>query len=292
MDALTFRRPYKHFWSGEPSRSPVVDLKIKWADHHRQLLKAAIEEFRLRKPYLVHEDRRSWEDTDYRVLNAVPEAAPDEIGLMLGDYIHNLRAALDYLVGAMRPTGPSRNSQFPILLERKGPHSFKNRACLMLRDVPDEAVKLIHWMQPYHRPKWDGWFWSALAALEVLWNVSKHRTLFIATAVTRPDYVGRERSDEDAKSIGFRFTAPNHSSEIWLPISEPEEHFEPHFSVHVALAEPRGFARDWPWWINEWEVDGLVDYLYRAVAEQVVPRFNDFIQPVSESVSHLERPSD
>jgi len=39
-----------------------------------------------------------------------------------------------------------------------------------------------------------------------------------------------------------------------------------------------GFTRDWPQWINAWEVDGLVDYLYRTVAQEVVPRFNDFVQ--------------
>src|SRR5213592_4917234 len=104
---------------------------------------------------------------------------------MLGDYVQNLRAALDYLVGAMRPDGPSRNSQFPIVLKRpKGPHGFKKRCCVYLHHVPDEAVQLIHWMQPYHRPRWEGTFRNALAALEVLWNVSKHRTLLVTTAVT------------------------------------------------------------------------------------------------------------
>lgn len=287
----TFQRPNPHFWSGAPSRSPVVDLKIKWANHHRERLHRAIEDFRERKPYLIDEDRRSYEDTDYRVLSARPEPAPDEIGLILGDYVQNLRSSLDYLIGAMRPDGPSRNSQFPVLLRRpKGPHGFRKRCCVLLHHVPDEAVRLIHWMQPYHRSEWGARVWDALAALDVLWNVSKHRTLLIATAITRPDYVARERSGEEAKRIGFRFTAPNHSSEIWLPISEPEEHFEPHFSVHVTLAEPRGFARDWPWWINEWEVDELVNYLYRAVAEQVVPRFNDFVQPIPEPDSHSAVP--
>lgn len=71
---------------------------------------------------------------------------------------------------------------------------------------------------------------------------------------------------------------PDHSSEIWLPITEPQEYFEPHFAVHISLAQPRRFASDWPTWVERWELDGLVDYFYRVVRWEVVPMFNEFIQ--------------
>jgi hypothetical protein len=273
-------RPYIDWQlAGEQSRSAVVRAKVEWADHHRGLLHAALKDFRDRKPYFVSEDRRAWDGIEYRVLTATPDPAPDQLGFILADFVQNLRAALDYLVGEMRDDGASRNSAFPLVLQRpKGPHGFRKRQCIALHGIPDEAVKLIHWMQPYHRPGGGGGVRDALRVIEVLWNISKHRTLFVVTAVSRPDYVGRERTDEEAKSIGFRFPLSDNSSEIWLPVSEPEEQFDEHFTVHVSLAKPRGFADDWLPWFEHWEIDGLVDYLHNVVGYQVVPQFNPFLK--------------
>jgi hypothetical protein len=274
------RRP-SHLWAGYELRSPVVRRQIEWADHHREVLHSTFNAFRDRRPYFITENRREYEGTEYRVMTAHSEPAPDEIGLILADYLNALRAALDYLVGEMRPDGPTRNSGFPLFLQRppgqKG--RFRNRACGYLRDIPDDAVKLIHWMQPYHRTD-EGLrhTFKSLGAIETLWNIAKHRTLFVVTAATRPDYVVRERSDEQAKGIRYRYPGPDHSSDIWLPITEPQEEFQPHFDVHISLAQPRGFASDWPEWVETWELDGLVDHFYRVIRWEVVPQFNEFIQ--------------
>lgn len=292
MDTRPIRRPRIDWrWQGE-SRSSVVRSKVEWADHHRLLFHNALEDFRSREPYLVGEDRRTWQGKHYRVLTAEPDPAPNDLALIFSDFIQNLRAALDYLVGELRPDGPSRNSLFPICLERpQGPHGFRKRQCVALGGIPEDAVKLIHWMQPYHRPDlaerhdrkrrvgWaEGTFRDALRATEVLWNISKHRTLFVVTAVTAPHYVGRERSGEDVEPIGFRMRGPNNSSDIWLPLTEPEEQFDPHFEIRVALAKPRGFTRDWLPWLDQWEAENLMDYLHRAVRYEVIPQFNQFLQ--------------
>lgn len=278
------RRPRWPNWAGYELGSPVVDLKIQWADHHREALHSTLKAFKDRKPppYLVTEDRRVYEGTEYRVLTAHPEPAPDEFGLIFGDYLQNLRSSLDYLVGAMRPGGPSRNSRFPIFLERRQGKDgrFRNRACVALRGIPEEAVRLIHFMQPYHRPDvLIRHTFKTLAAIETLWNISKHRTLHVVTAATVPDYVGRDRSDDQAKRIGFRFPGPDHSSEIWLPITEPQESFQPHFTVRMTLAQPGGFANDWPQWVERWELDGLVDHFCRVIRYEVATQFKQFIQP-------------
>lgn len=106
------QRP-KHLWGGYELRSAVVREKIEWADHHRELLQAAFKEFRSRRPYSITEDIRLDEGRTYRVLTAHPEPAPHEIGLIFSDFLQNIRASLDYLVGAMRADGPRRNSAFP-----------------------------------------------------------------------------------------------------------------------------------------------------------------------------------
>lgn len=276
------RRPHWPNWAGSETGSAVVDAKIRWADHHRQAFHAALKEFRDRRPYRVTEDRRAHEGSVYHVLTAHPEPPPDEVGLIFGDYLQNLRSALDYLVGVMRPDGPSRNSRFPIFLERPiGRNGFRKRACVSLQGIPDEAVELIHFMQPYHRPHLPvRHAFKSLGAIEALWNIAKHRTLYVVTAATRPQYVGRDRSDQEAKRIGFRFPAPNNSSEIWLPVTEPEERFDPHFDVHLSLAQPPGFANDWPRWVESWELDGLIDHFHRVVRYEIAPQFNEFARDV------------
>jgi hypothetical protein len=281
------RRPKWPNWAGADLGSPIVDLKIKWADHHRETFHSTLEAFRDRQPppYLVTEDRREYEGSQYRVLTAHPEPAPAELGLIFGDYLQNLRSSLDYMVGAMRADGPSRNSRFPIFLHRPpGPHGFRKRACVSLQGIPDEAAKLIHFMQPYHRPDAPvRHTFKTLAAIETLWNISKHRTLHIVTAATRPDYVGHQGPESEAQGIGFRMSAPDLSSEIWLPATKPQEQFDPHFSIRTSLAEPNGFADDWPGWVQGWELDRLVDHFHRVIRYEVATQFSQFIQPVHEA---------
>jgi hypothetical protein len=270
-----------------------VRSKTDWADHHRLLFHDELTRFRGTHPYVVVEDARFFEGKHYRVLTAVPDRSPDNLALIFSDFIQNLRSSLDYLVGELRADGPSRNSLFPIAMDRpRGPHGFRKRHCVALAGIPEDAVKLVHWMQPYHRPDLadpirhvpgrriglgEGTFRDALRAIELLWNVSKHRTLFVVTAVTAPHYVGRERSGDDAEPVGFRVPGANKSSEIWLPVTEPEEKFDPHFEVKVTLAKPKGFAQDWLPWLGDWEGEDLMDYLHRAIRYEVLPQFNRFL---------------
>jgi hypothetical protein len=293
-------------WQGD-SWSPIVRSKVEWADHHRQLFHQELERFRDRKPYVVSEDLRMYEGKRYRVLTAEPERAPNDLGMIFSDFVQNLRAALDYLIGELRADGPSRNSQFPITLVRpRGPHGFRRRQCVALAGIPDDAVKLIHWMQPYHRPDLadpvrhvpgrrmglgEGTFRDALRAVELLWNISKHRTLFVVTAVTAPRYVGRERSGDEAEPVGFRMRGHDFSSEIWLPLTEPEESFDPHFEVNVTLAKPRGFSKDWLPWIGTWEAEDLMDHLHRAIRYEVLPQFNQYMERPGPLMAHVTSPN-
>ncbi len=70
----------------------------------------------------------------------------------------------------------------------------------------------------------------------------------------------------------------NQCSEIWLPVTEPEERFDPHFEVNVTLAKPRGFARDWLPRLGTWEAENLMDHLHRVIRYEVLPQFNQFLQ--------------
>lgn len=267
-----------------PVRSPV-DLKIERANHHREQLLAELEAFRERKPYLIRERQEEWRGVPYWVVTAYqPERPPDSIPLILGDFVNNLRASLDYLVGEMRPDGPSKKSAFPIFTRRTtspGFAGFFDVGYSKLAGIPSPAKKLIERMQPYDRrygrPRIERAHWEVLAALEALWNIDKHRTILLATSLISPSEVRHYRTGEEASGIGHRFTPARDEADWWLPIDDGDQRFDPRFDVEVALAKPRGFAEDWP--RQEWgDLAGLVGYMYQVVVYGVLPQLRQFIQ--------------
>ena len=225
----------------------------------------------------------SGEGRPYRVVTAyAAENPPDCIPQLLGDFLTNLRSALDHLIGHMRPDGPSKTFAFPICSRKTGQHgSFMEVSGRKLADIPRPAKKIIEAMQPYDRrygrPSRRRVQFEALGYLETLWNIDKHRTILLATSLLSPDYVGHNRGSEEPSGIAWRRAPADGEAEWWLPIDNRDQTFHPHFGVEVSLAKPRGFADDWPG-IDGWAVDGLVDYMYRTVIWSVVPQLRKFIQ--------------
>jgi hypothetical protein len=263
--------------------SNPVDLKIQWANRHRESLFGKLEAYRRSEPYQVRIDHREWQGNVYRVAVAHDvQPPPAEVALVFGDLIENLRSSLDYLVGLMRKDGPSQNSGFPICRQADGDNGFFRLAKRKLADIPEEAKDLIEGMQPYDSrgDALDASRYRSLAALQALWNISKHRTVLFSTAINIPDYVVSDRADEDGPGIGHRIDPAKGEAEWWLPLSG-EQTFDPHFGVKVSLAKPRGFAEDLPDWVAEWTFEGLVSYIYKTVEYDVVSYLYRFIQPVT-----------
>ncbi len=76
--------------------------KIAHAQHHLKTLKDEIETWVQRRPYAVTTEHKPGPETHTWIftLDDVFDA-PDELGLIFGDYIHNLRSGLDQLVWAL-----------------------------------------------------------------------------------------------------------------------------------------------------------------------------------------------
>jgi hypothetical protein len=264
-------------------RKSVVDLKIERANQHREELLAHIKAFRERQPYSIREERKESGGILYRVVTAHnSEDPPDSIPLLLGDFIQNLRASLDYLIGAMRVDGPSRDSAFPICTRRSGVNGFLQLSKKKLAGIPTPAKKRIERMQPYDRrygrPRPERIHWEALAILQTFWNIEKHRTVLLAGGFLAPDYVAHNRTGKQSSGIGHRTTPSGDEADWWLPIDSRDQTFDPHFGIEVALTKPWGFADDWPDIVG-WSLDGLVEYMYRTVYWEVLPQLREFIQP-------------
>lgn len=261
-----------------------VDLKLQWANRHRGSLLALLDTYQQSKPYRVRVDHRDWQGNAYNVVVAHDlQPPPPEIALTLGDLIENLRSCLDYLVGLMRPEGPSKDSSFPICRQADGPNGFAKLVKRKLGGIPDEAKDLIEAMQPYDSrgDALDAWRYKSLAALEALWNISKHRTVLFSVAFVTPDYVGSNRAEGEEPGIGHRFNRADNEAEWWLPVAG-DQAFDPHFGVDLGLATPRGFSQDLPDWVPDWNVASLVSYIYKTVEYDVVSHLYQFILPAKD----------
>ena len=253
-----------------------VGLKVERANHHRIELLQALRAYQESAPFVIREDRRERAGLSYRVIVAHSLPVPDHVSLLLGDFVQNLRASLDYMVGALRRDGPSRQSAFPICRAPDGPSGFDNQSKTKLARISDEAKERIRAMQPYGSPGLVVEPYRALDGLHTLWNVDKHRSILVVEALVAPEFVGHNRLATEPSGIGFRFAPAGDEAEWWLPIDDRDQEFEPHFGVNVSLAAPQGFADDWLDWLEQWDIRGLVDYLYRTVRYQVLPQLEGF----------------
>lgn len=97
-------------YSLDPREAPL--LKVARANQHIMDLQSTIKRFREDEPYVIEGHRNP--KTGKHILVLTPRhKIPDDIPLILGDAVHNLRSALDHVVYAFVPR-PTTRTQFPI----------------------------------------------------------------------------------------------------------------------------------------------------------------------------------
>jgi len=117
-----------------------------------------------------------------------------QLGLFIGDFLHNLRSALDHLAYELAvaythplPDRAAETSEFPIFW--KGPMDARQEQA-KIGCVHPNAAKLINAIQPHHKGskyKEDP-FWI----LNELERIDKHRTLHLGVhELTKNDIVGK-----------------------------------------------------------------------------------------------------
>jgi hypothetical protein len=160
-------------------RPEGVDAKIQRAKRHLAVIKREVRAYQASHPEFV--DAKLDQNLPGYVLNA--NTRPPNIGLSVkvGDFLFNLRSALDHLARGLvltegntpADTGGSRTS-FPIL--EKKPKKLD-----IAGGVDPTALNVVEKLQPYHQPA--GGYWaSELWILNELNNIDKHRNLHFPTA--------------------------------------------------------------------------------------------------------------
>ncbi|MCA1701946.1 MAG: hypothetical protein LC808_01200 [Actinobacteria bacterium] len=92
---------------------PSYWLKVDRATQHFKEIKSLIAPYDVSRPYMVtHNVERKTKDQVYR---AYPVEEPDQwIAVVLGDFLFNLRSALDHLRVALVPPKRRWSGTFPI----------------------------------------------------------------------------------------------------------------------------------------------------------------------------------
>lgn len=163
-------------------------LKVKRAQKHmvdinREALRyASAHPYEFTRFQYPHTQRK----VGYRL--RITEQPDPMIAVMLGDFLHNLRTALDYVLVACVPRQRQKSASFPILSadifakdssgnfvvnDTEGREHFETA----IKGLCPEALALIVSLQPYHREAIA--YLSILGIISRLENADKHRQLII-----------------------------------------------------------------------------------------------------------------
>lgn len=136
-----------------------------------------IDAFKARHP----QDVTMYIDAEHRrqvICVRIYETIPPMWGVITGEFVHNLRSALDHLVyalplveGGKRPAKPD----LPVFETEDPKRSSEDRIRDRVGDVVPEAIRIIKAAQPFNRP--DDPKSHPLAILHDLWNWDKHNAI-------------------------------------------------------------------------------------------------------------------
>jgi hypothetical protein len=176
--------------------NPLLDgarLKVVRAQEHLQAFNAVGWEYIKTDPYEI----RFVKEGDFIGMDCViTTEPPPTLACIIGDFVTNLRAALDYIAWEMAiKANPALSDReqglifFPLILPPKTKADFAgNQRVAHLRDVcrvPATAIDEIERVQPYQTGH------ESLAALDSLVRVDKHRTLLLCASVIQESGVVR-----------------------------------------------------------------------------------------------------
>jgi hypothetical protein len=177
------------------------DLKLGRAQHHLKELTAAIERWLATDVEIVVDPDPSTSRhaslyvVKARILNHIDD---DHFALLLGDFLQNARAALDYLAfalgeqgaGGVMPDAAAAGSGFPIIGNAdakgrlgRGADLFAKAAARKLATVAEPARIAIEHLQPYYVAG-AAWKMEPLWILHELARFDRHRLLQLTVVQT------------------------------------------------------------------------------------------------------------
>lgn len=167
--------------------------KLERADEHLKALLEECESYFDGKPH-DYTTEADFATGTYVVRMTINRPPPIRLALICGDFIQNLRAALDHLASGL-VTRPTRKTQFPIFGKQSkfneqvlAPAQQGRDGYLTGLDLESEAFKRIVSYQPFNRSRHQADLGNhPLYQLAELSNEDKHRTILTRAACHRAD---------------------------------------------------------------------------------------------------------
>ena len=246
--------------------------KLGRAKEHRGLLYEEIAEFLKKKPYAVvpeYDGKQFKHLFRLKVLKPIPQ---ERWALMIGDCIHNARAALDYI--AWRLAGSDladRDTLFPIYDTAA---KFDSSLWRLKNRLHPDAIAEIRRHQPYNRENpHSGILW----VLQELDARDKHKLLTMTQTMNYFASIGAESTDDARNYITtFRESPLQHNAviaEIACPVGTVESHVKVDGKFEFGIAFEKGIvAPDGIYPVSEvlWNihrtVSGLISDFERLIA--------------------------
>ncbi len=178
---------------------------------------------------------------------------PARIPLIVGDFLQNVRSALDYLIWELviaNGNTPGQHNAFPIDLTLAAYQSSLTKR-RRLEGIDNRAAAIIDVMQPYHCKNDAEKENAPLVILDRLTNINKHRRVLLATIGSTTAPVG----DPPRFYINVDYTVRTGSGIIKEANS---------MVAFVTLSESP---------IKGLEISGAIDALARFVIEETLPPF-------------------
>jgi hypothetical protein len=151
-----------------------IRAKLRRAVDHLEALYTGISAFTDANPASLTSQPRKLQPEVWAFDVVLSKPIPIEWSVAFGEFVHNLRSALDNTVSllAVINGGDDRRSAFPIY---DVPDLYAARAPRKLAGLPQEAQAFIERLQPF--PGQTAVIPHYLHSLEEMWNADKHRVL-------------------------------------------------------------------------------------------------------------------
>lgn len=197
--------------------------RFRWASHQLDHLDAEVAP--LMRAYsnlsCTEELQKDGRVREYTIKGEAP-AIPLDLGLQIGDCLHNFRATLDNLAYTVAiDNNPSLSSEerravsFPICTQRADFRDVRSKG--VIAKLPPRAQAIIQRSQPYKR--WKNPDGHPLAVLRVLSDGDKHRAVRVVTARVGPLGSGAYHFGAGTTGIGGSNMAPIPGAK-WIQLSE------------------------------------------------------------------------
>ncbi len=163
-------------------------LKVERAKHHLKDIDAMMRPYEDGHPYEAERVRQpKGQRHIWRYILRVTKQPDPDLSILIGDFVHNMRSALDHIAVAIAPPSRWKNAGFPISMtdiwETNPDGTYvvddgdaRERFLTQTKKMPGGAIAIIKRLQPYTNPA-DDIPAHPIGVLSRLENADKHRNL-------------------------------------------------------------------------------------------------------------------